>query len=501
MSADDTFDSLDSSNNVDFVLGEMDANAAREHERRLAGEPELAREASEIRALIQDLRDLDTEPSNTIPLRVRYALDRRLRLRLRLQQPFSPRALAGGVGQVLFHGVQVAAVALVVCYALLYVEGRLATPRPQPVEVVEMPQLQPPVLPIQDEPVVAAESPDAIPEFVREEPEFERLLQNLAKDQRATVSDFEGFVDASNKLFTLRRECQVRVSPQQRQRAIREGGSSTSLDSRIQDLATEIAAKIDNRLAANQASVVDVTLAVRALLAAGSHPDAGPHGETVGRCGRYLEAQVCDLDGAQLASALAGLMDLAVVSGRGMERLVGEHADRLARSVFYAKGKERPSLLDWQTPSASLADAGVVLRLAPAFGVNVVRAGRARLLLAAHVQERIASTRNERPDLLAAQLYGFGDLVDRGELDHKLLLWEPLRLVPGHLVALHHISWSQFPTRRGWARFQHGLRAVSVMPTPEGVADASALLLALAMNYAAPGSSEMVALATDAAAE
>ncbi|MHC4513756.1 MAG: anti-sigma factor family protein [Planctomycetota bacterium] len=498
MSADDhTLDpGLD---NLDFVLGEMDADAARAHERRMAEDPELARQASEIRTLIQDLRDLDTEPSNTIPLRLRYALARRLSLR----QPFSPRAVITGVRQVLFHGLQVAAVALVVCCGLLYVESRLAplTPVAEPVEVVGVPPLQQPALPIADDPVLPAEGTAEIPPCVRTDPDFRLWFDKFAKGQPVSVSDFEGFVDATNELSTLRREFRVRVSPRQRRQAIRKGGSSTSLDGRIQDLAVEIAAKIDDRLAAGEASVVDVTLAVRALLAAGSHPDAGPHGDTVRRCAVYLENRVADLEGWQLASALAGLMDLAVVSGRCMERLVGEHADRLAWSVSAAEGPERPSLLHWQTPAASLADAGVVLRLAPAFGVNVMRAGRARLLLAAHVQERIASTRNERPDLVAAQLYGFGDLVDRRELDHKLLLWEPQDLVPGHFVALHHVSWSQFPTRRGWARFQQGLRTVAVRETPPAVGDASALLLALAMNYAAPGSSEIVALAMGAPSE
>lgn len=500
MSADDS--TLD---NLDFVLGQMDAEMARQHQRRLAAEPELAREASEIRALIDDLRELGTEPDGTLPLRIRYALERRLRLRERSSHTL--RLVLAGVGQVLSQGVQVAAVAAVVCCALLYVEGRLAPPRPEPVQVVGMPRQQPPALPVQES-AAPSERPvewvEEVPEFVRDEPEFERQLQSLAKDQghQEPVSDFEGFVDATNELFNLRRECQVRVSPRQRRRAIREGGSSSSLDSRIQDLATEIAARIEHRLEEGEASVVEVTLAVRALLAAGCHAAGGPQAETVHRCGRYLEERVDELEGAHLASALAGLMDLAVVSGRDRERLVGEHADRLVRSLYCAKGKQRPSLLHWQTPAASLADAGVVLRLAPAFGVNALRAGRARLLLAAHVRERIAGTRNERPDLLAALLYGFGDLVDRAELDHKLLLWRPDRLGKlGHFVALHHVSWSQFPTRRGWARFQHDLRAVSVLPTPEGVTDASALLLALAMNYAAPGSSEVMALAMDAAPE
>jgi len=152
-------------------------------------------------------------------------------------------------------------------------------------------------------------------------------------------------------------------------------------------------------------------------------------------------------------------------------------------------------MLNWQTTPAQLADAGQVLRLAPAFGVDSHEVLRARAYLAAHLAEQVAQARSERPDLLAAYLYGFGDLIDREDIEHKMRLWRPRDLVSEHLVALHHFAWSRFPLRSGWADFQHDLRVVASMATPQGVTDAAALALALSMNFAAPGSHELLDLA------
>ena len=79
MSADDTSFDRNLDCNLEFVLGEMDAASARDHQRRMAEDPGLAGEASEIRSLLQDLRELRTVPSESVPLWVRCLLARRLR--------------------------------------------------------------------------------------------------------------------------------------------------------------------------------------------------------------------------------------------------------------------------------------------------------------------------------------------------------------------------------------------------------------------------------------
>ena len=118
----------------------------------------------------------------------------------------------------------------------------------------------------------------------------------------------------------------------------------------------------------------------------------------------------------------------------------------------------------------------------------------ARLLVLTHLQERASRYHGERPELVAAQLYGFGDLVDRSALDHKLLLWRPRLLLPD-FAAVHHLTWSQYPLRLGWAGYQNDLRALAAVRTPDPVRDIAALMLSLAMNYAAPGAHEVLALA------
>src|SRR5690606_37800072 len=92
----------------------------------------------------------------------------------------------------------------------------------------------------------------------------------------------------------------------------------------------------------------------------------------------------------------------------------------------------------------------------------------------------------ERPALIAAQLYGFGDLVDRRSADRRLVLWRAKHLLPDY-VALHQLAWSRYPVRAGWADFQNELRGLAGLPDPTDTRDAAALLLCLSMNSAAPG--------------
>ena len=117
-------------------------------------------------------------------------------------------------------------------------------------------------------------------------------------------------------------------------------------------------------------------------------------------------------------------------------------------------------------PVACLGDAGRLFRLAPAFGVHPTLAFRARLLMAAHLQERIDDSEQLRPELLAAMAYGFGDMVDLDAVDQELRLWNAAHLVPDY-VAMHHLAWSQYPVRQGWARFQTEMRQLSAIATPE----------------------------------
>lgn len=336
-------------------------------------------------------------------------------------------------------------------------------------------------------------------------PLFERCFQALQRmpDARAP----HRWLQAVNELSVLRYEFSHRFSAESRRRSIVASGGTASLEDRIQALGDQVAEKAHEALAAQEIDVPSAALTLRALLAAGSAPAIGPHAELVSRLASWLSHRLPELEGGDLASALAGLVDLAVVVGGDLDVAVAEHSRRMALTIAAAvepapwvswprssphdpmRGA-RPALLHAGTSVTSLADAGRVLELAPAFGVEPQLAHRARLLVAAHLQERLATGDGERPELLAAQLYGFADLVDRQDVQRRLLLWRPRLLLPD-FVAMHHLFWSQCPPRAGWSELQDELRALAAAKTPPRLGDAAALLLCLATNFAAPGVHEI----------
>jgi len=466
---------------IDWLLGELGESDAAELTRGCAEDPKLAKDTAELRCLFEDLRGLDVaadDGSSRIAVTLMGSIDRRLKLRR------GPRRL--GQKDVLAGALKVIAVAAACLGSLLFGEHywseqqkaskasafSVAQLVPQPVRK----ELAPPV------PAAAAES----------------------KEIRSATA----WLVATNDLAHLRREFKNRFNPSLRRRAIRAAGGNASLELRIETLADEIAGKIDRAMdqagpaprAGQEVPVEDLALSLRALLAAGSTKRMGPHQRVVRRCSESLERRVPSLEGGELATALSGLMDVAVVYGGELAQLVEVHTNRMIDRVIRPplataeNPKALPSLLNWTTPVGQLADAGQVLRHASAFGVDAAAAVRVRSYVSQHVAERIEKTQDERPDLLAAHLYGFGELCDRAAVEHKLRLWRARDFVPENFVALHHVSWSRFPLRSGWADFQRDLRRVSALETPEAASDASALLLCLAVNYAAPGCQELMDL-------
>ena len=497
---------------VDWLLGEMTEVETQGLHKLTAADAGLAHEAAELRCLFDDMRGLSAELTGRVALAVRSSVDRRLRLR-----QGTPRL--GPVAGLVFC-LKVAAVAAVVFGAVLYAEqivwemceaDRIEQHVVQaPLPAVRQDRSELPTDETTKSADLAAANPGAtLPAFLDHglRP-FYQPFADVAK-----TPSLDARLSADNALASMRREFDCRFKPPMRRLAIRAAGGSRFLDARIDSLATDIARKIERALGAGTATVQDVALSLRALMAGGSTLRFGDHHRTVRRCFKDLEARVPQLHGGELATALAGLMDVAVEYGGRKAGLVRVHAARLVECIStppraaepHYEPKTpvvgpvpvvaRPSMLNWQTTPAQLADAGQVLRLAPAFGVDSNKALRARAYVAAHVAERVASIKSERPDLLAAYLYGFGDLIDREDIELKLRLWRARDLMPEHLVALHHVAWSRFPLRSGWADFQHDLRVVASMATPQGVTDAAALLLALSMNFAAPGSHELLDLA------
>jgi hypothetical protein len=484
----------------------VDQLAGEERERALASLADDARsalEVAELRTMLADLRELRTEPSGRVGVTLHYALRRRARLRGGWSEAPPRRRWS----LVAVRALQVAAVAAGVLAALLLgrAELRREVPRGAAVSVAISAPLPrpapPPAAPVDDVPGF-----DEI--LARAGSDFGGLERHLAALRALRGEDvFGSLAAADHDLAWLRVEFVQRFSRQARRASIAASGGKPDLEDRIQDLAADVAAAVGVRLARGEASVGATALALRAMMAAGSTPRIGRYRRIALQCVEHLKARIGDLEGGELASALAALTDLAVVTYGQAGALVGEHGARLARATLQPgraraphSGPEsgawcRPALLRFETPVECLADAGYVLRLAPAFGVHPSLAHRARLLIAAHVEERLAvDAGGGRPDVLAAQLYGFGDLADRREVDRKLVLWNPRLLLPNYR-ALHHLAWSQYPPRPGWARFQTELRGLASLQTPPRVEDSSALLLCLAMNFAAPGVHEVLELA------
>ncbi len=459
---------------IDHLLGEQTDAERAETRAAIEDDFELAVECAELRTLFDDMRSLTVEPTGEVELAVRYAVDRRAQLRGTAQPP---QRLGWRIAQVL-------AIAATVLFSLVLVDrvGRPenrsdadATPATTALSTRTPPQ--------NDDRLADLLATDNLP--VRD-PSF---VDALARFESKPLPDsFAGWLSASDDFQRLREEYRLRFAPDERHALLRSIGSP-NLDHRLDTLATTVADGIRARLRADEASVEAVSLAMRSLLAAGSSRVEGPHADMVHACAIELLERLerDDLDDGALATTLAALSELSVVEGGYLVNIVGQFAEQLAEATLSELDSGRPELLHWRTPASSLADAGRVLRIAPAFGVHAGLAFRARVMIAAHLDERrLVETEIEAPGLIAAQLYGFGDLIDYEAADRELRLWNPRLLVPNY-VALHHIAWSKPPTRPGWAEFQQELRGLSSLTTPAHTRDAAALLLCLTMNFAAPG--------------
>lgn len=458
-------------------------------------------------ALARTMRDLG--------LRLRYALRRRESLRS------APEARRIATRRRWREGGRVVLVAATILLGVALGDGiarRLS--RPLPLGDV----LLPPPAVSGLEPALESMGPD-----FQELPDFQGLRvaevtgAEFFADLRELMADagpaavFEG-LPARNALEALRAQFRQRFSREERREALAASGADPDREDRIQDLARVVAAELEAQLRAADSlpveespademsfaperSVFDLALGVRALLAAGSSRAVGEHRQIV-RDGTdaLLAALEAGADDEATASILAALSDVAVVSGGKVSEVVRHHASRLAASTLdFSRGRRlrradvdslRPALLHWQTRTASLADAGQVLALAPAFGAPAASCARARRLILRHLEERLTAG-SERPDVIAAMLYGFGDLVDRDDLDRRLKMWRPQLLLPNY-VALYHYAWGQYPLRPGWTQFQQDLRWVTAQRGPKVVSDTAALLLTLAMNFAAPGAPELM---------
>jgi len=309
----------------------------------------------------------------------------------------------------------------------------------------------------------------------------------------------EGWVDPSNTVRLLRLEHELRASAEVRAEALRTKGALAEVDDRVQELADDVAASLMHELNRNPSGVGSVAedrdrlqrvaTGVRALIAAGPQMNrvaALRHG------GDWLARRLPDLEGERLVIALSGLLEVAAVNGAHFEE-VARAGRRLVDGVLKPDGerwrRSLPELLTSRPSAGSLGDAGRILARLPAFGVDPAPCKLVRLLLLGQLRERRA-LQQDRPEVLAAMLYGCGDLLasagkenEQARIVWALRRWKPARLAPD-FTTVQQIAWAQQPGSLGYTRLQYELRQLAVLPSPADLRNRAAFCLCLATNYA-----------------
>jgi hypothetical protein len=193
-----------------------------------------------------------------------------------------------------------------------------------------------------------------------------------------------------------------------------------------------------------------------------------------------------------LAIGLLPLLELAAARGDHAAD-VERHGQRLVADVLRTDDdtwqRRRPELLSPTVGSAALADAGRLLRLLPGFGVPDAHCRFVRQLLLAELRER-RDRGADGPEVLAARLYGYADLLpetERSELERQLRRWRPALLAPD-FVTLLQVAWGMEPGRLGVSQYRRGLRQLAVQKDPMRLGSRAGLCLCLCSSYASAGS-------------
>jgi hypothetical protein len=313
------------------------------------------------------------------------------------------------------------------------------------------------------------------------------------------------WLDPSNAMVMLRFEHELRASASIRIHALRSRGALAEVDNRVQELADGIADEMlqvvtgqvdaiastssaaSAKLPVNSKELSDITWGVRALIASGS---SVYRAKALRNGGDWLARRLPQLTGERLAIALSGLMELATISGQHFEA-VAVHGQRLVDDVLQPSDenwrRRLPELLAGHAAAGSLGEAGRLLARLPAFGVSPHRCKLVRQLMLGQLRDR-RTTAQDRPEVLAAMLYGCGDLLDEDtseadRLGWQLLRWKPTRLAPD-FGTVQQIAWSRAPASRGYTRLQRELRQLAVLPMPQDLSNRAAFVMCLATNFA-----------------
>ncbi|MFK7740956.1 MAG: hypothetical protein AB8H80_11595 [Planctomycetota bacterium] len=350
----------------------------------------------------------------------------------------------------------------------------------------------------------------------------------------------------SNQVELSRLDHELRASAAVRADALRRRGALVAVDGRVQELADEIAAGLWAMVGEQGTDLEGVDLdrvetiawSVRALIGAGS---TAQRVLPMRAGGDWLAARLHKFHGERLVWGLSALAELAAISGQHFEA-VAEHGARLANEVLVPDeerwSRRRPELLQGRIDARALGEAGRVLARLPAFGIESRRCLIVRQLILGQLRERRAASEQDRPETLAAMLYGYRDLLEhvvvagmpkagqpdrladgmadtladsladsmadatqagpgggpRGgdeaavrsesdQISQSLRRWRLRHLAPDFRV-VQQIAWSLQPGNRGSTRLQRELRRIAVVAAPNELRERAAFCLCLATNYA-----------------
>jgi len=490
---------------IDFVLKQGDKHELQDMRRQIGDDPLLALELADTVDLVEQFRQLRTEPSARFACKLAglaVRAERRLNPSLRKREPAPPQRMP-------YIGM-LAAAATFTGLLLWNPLGEDAAPEPQcdayaitPRTDVES-QSAPPLLRAE------AEWNDTI-EAIGDRLALERSprLQAAFEDGlRSTGDRLSQWLDPRNTMVLLRLDHELRTNAQNRTRTLEQFGGLAAVDKRVQQLADGIAFDLSSRAtlragaddradddragarAFGDQELEELAYGVRALIAAGS---TAHRVQALRESGDQLAAELPHLHGGRLVTALSGLVELAAISGQHFEQ-VAEHGARLCAEVLLPDEerwvRSRPELLADDIAPSALGEAARIVGRLPAFGADVERCRLTRRLILGRLREQRDHEQldrgQDRPEVLAAMLYGCGDLLEDGEygrLQRQMQRWKPARLAPDY-VTVQQIAWSLRPGDRGFTRRQWELRELAVLPIPADLQERAAFCLCLATNYA-----------------
>lgn len=317
-----------------------------------------------------------------------------------------------------------------------------------------------------------------------------RLSEALESGLAAAGDPLARWLDPRNALALLRVEHEQRNDTDIRTATLLRQGGMVAVDLRAQHIADQIAEQLTEQLTADTDALSPeaVALAVRALIAVGA--SSSERTRALLRGSEWLAARLPRATGTELVLTLAPLVEVAAVTDQHVA-LVRAHGERLLAEVLHADedtwGRRRPELLAGHVPLAAMADAGRLLRWLPGFGVDAQRCGLVRELLLGQLRERRDAGGEDGPELLAAMVFGSGDMLPASEhddIDRQLRRWSLPHLAPDFVTA-HQLAWSLEPGQLGFTRRQRELRRLAVLGEPAGMGARAAFCLCLATNYAA----------------